>query len=607
MTGSRRSRVRAALSGVVALGVSVSLVGCTAGGYPPSVQVGTAITVGWEDSLSSVNTARAADATDGNLEVEQLTRSQFARERAGRVEFDKGFGAVTIEEESEASFSLAYDLEQPQWSDGVALDAADLLLAWAAGSNYFASDDPDDPLRFDSVPTGLTLSDEIPAYDEFERRIDVHLERPFNGWETALDVAVPAHIIGRYALGVDDPMAAKTAVIHAITGSDTEALEKIADLWNTAFAIDQELIPRDDLMLSSGPYLIEKVEGDLEDLEQRVTLKANAAYVTAVGASYERIMLQRAAAEMREQAVGDEFDVVQVVPRAENFTGIRQLERNDYNVDDIDHGVVWVAMANTAASRPLSDDLVRSVLMRSFDRGELVAQGAGPWSDVYSMASSVVYAPGTAEYQVAVEDTGFGAAFRSAGDAADLRVESGVPAGIRLCVLYDRGSAFASGMFASFSAQAAEGGWVVVDCGSDAPEEVAANSDGWDVYLGTLQFPATADELRQQWGTGGAQNFSGATSDARDELIAQLEVETDRYAARDLRVAAERTIVDQMVVAPLAIDPVVMISDRDIEGVEPRASRHRTLLDRAYSWRPPDGEQPSPPVEDGEDSDSGLF
>lgn len=588
--------------------MSLSLAGCVGSDYPLSVIEGSALTVGWPEAVSAVNVASAAGATEGNYEIEQLTRAQFARERAGKAVFDRTFGRVTIEEQSEESFTLSYDLEQPQWSDGIAIDAADLMLAWAAGSNFFAAaSEEDDPLRFDSVPTGMALSDEIPSYDEFERRIDVHFERPFLGWETALDVAVPAHLIGRHALGVDDPMAAKTAVIEAITESDVKALAKIAALWNGGFTIGQDHIPFDELTLSSGPYRVEKIEGDAEDPEQRVTLVANGKYVSERTARYERIALQRDGGDHLEESIGAKYDLVRLPPRADNFENIRQLERNDYGVSDIDHGVVWVAMANTAGA--LREQTTRNVLMRSFDRGEVVEAGAGDWESVYPEVSSVLFAPGDAGYAVSVQDAGMPAAFRSGRDPEEMRIEAGIDSGIRLCVLYDRASPFAAGMFAAFQAQVAEGGWVATDCGSDKPEEAVATRGDWDIYLGELQIPHTADELRAQWGTGGALNHAGAVSEARDELITRLAAETDQYAARDLRVAIEKTIVGQMVVAPLTIDPVLIISDRELEGVEPRAARYGTLLYRATSWRPVDEGQTSPPPseEGGEDADSDPF
>src|SRR5690606_14000636 len=99
-------------------------------------------------------------------------------------------------------------------------------------------------------------------------------------------------------------------------------------------------------------------------------------YVSGPSAGYERITLQRDEGENLENAVGDRYDLVQVVPRADNFTSIRQLDRNDYGVRDIGHGAVWTVRANIAASRPLADDVARSVLMRSFDRGEVVEGGA---------------------------------------------------------------------------------------------------------------------------------------------------------------------------------------------------------------------------------------
>ena len=55
------------------------------------------------------------------------------------------------------------------------------------------------------------------------------------------------------ALGIDDPAAAKQALIDAFTNDDAAAIKPIADFWNTGF--DTTSLPDDPgLYLSTGPY-----------------------------------------------------------------------------------------------------------------------------------------------------------------------------------------------------------------------------------------------------------------------------------------------------------------------------------------------------------------
>ena len=67
----------------------------------------------------------------------------------------------------------------------------------------------------------------VPDVDEFARSIDVTFEQPIIGWQQAVAVPVPAHVIARHALGIDDAMEAKQAVIRAIQDDDRTALDEI--------------------------------------------------------------------------------------------------------------------------------------------------------------------------------------------------------------------------------------------------------------------------------------------------------------------------------------------------------------------------------------------
>src|SRR5699024_9892929 len=302
MTVPRRGRRGA--TGMLASALVLALAAC-ATPLPNSVVAGSSTTIGWTHRLTSTNAASADGATDGNLGVAALTRGHFAEAVDGAAVIDESFGTATIT--NPETFTVRYDLAEPTWSDGIPVDAADLMLAWAAGSNALttpaeaeedtggkgddsgadgepADDEPadDEPAdgepaaQFDSVPTGLTASEQISDYDEFGRWIDVRFAHPVIDWQTALDVAVPAHVAGELAFGIEDPMEAKQAIIDAITERDTEALAALAEAWNTGFVLpsgDGSNID-EDLLLSNGPYRITQVDQRHTDA-QVVTLEVN--------------------------------------------------------------------------------------------------------------------------------------------------------------------------------------------------------------------------------------------------------------------------------------------------------------------------------------------
>src|SRR5690606_25346844 len=148
------------------------------------------------------------------------------------------------------SFTVRYDLAERTWSDGVPLDAADLVLAWASGAGPTAG-------AFGAVPGELRHSVEVTEVDESARRIDVLFSRPVRGWHTALDVAVPAHVVGSLALDVDDPMEAKLAVTDAILDEDQAALAAIAEAWGSGFDLGRvDGAPPEGLALATGPYVV---------------------------------------------------------------------------------------------------------------------------------------------------------------------------------------------------------------------------------------------------------------------------------------------------------------------------------------------------------------
>ena len=569
----RRASRRAGLAGIGALALVLS--GC-AEDLPRSVIDGSVVKVGWSQTLTGTNTASRDGATTGNLDVAAMTRGRFAQIVDGDVRADESFGKVKVVETD--PFTVRYDLAEPRWSDGIPVDAADLLLAWAAGSNALTPD------GFESIPGELTQSREVPGHDEFDRSIDVRFSRPVLGWQTALDVAVPAHVAGQLALDVEDPMEAKQAVITAIQERDAKALAAIARTWNEAFDLgtdDESVAP--EVLLSSGPYRVERIEQG-EAGTERVRLVANGEYAGKPSPTYEHVELVRGSSAGQLADLGRRLDVVQVAPTAANRLPVRQLERRDYQLSSSHDGRMWVLVLRQDRGVFREWD-ARVAFLRAVPRSEVTAAAAGPWASDYEATSSLLFVPGSKAYDIALEDAGFRQLFAGAGgNGADQRTSAGVPTGAPVCVLYDEHEPFAAAAFAALRAGVAEAGWGVRDCGAKDVRAATTTGKGWHALLTTVPVPETPAEIAALWGRGSP---SGAASRERDALIGELGGAADVYVARDTRIKIEASLISDAIALPLVLQPLVTIADKDVTGVEPRGGRSASLTSGAATWAPP--------------------
>lgn len=553
-------RGRRRVAALTALALAAGLTAC-APAMPESVIPGTEVVVGWTGSLTSANAA--ASPTSGNIDVAALTRARFGDVIDGDFVADESFGTVTILEEE--PFTVRYDLAEPAWSDSIPLDAADLLLGWAGAAGYFLPDE------------ASVVDTPIPAVDEFTRSIDVTFAQPVSDWQSIVTVPVPAHVLGERALGIDDPMEAKQAVITAIRTGDSSALEKMRTAWNEGFEIGEGAVA-DDLLISSGPFM---VDPDGADAEGAVALVPNSAFRGAVTPQVARIELTPPG-EDPLAAVGDQLDAVQVRPVAANRDAVRELERKDFTVQMTNDGTLWSMLLPPYGV--FSDVRARTSFIHSAPARDLMDAGAGDWANAYAPSTSMTAIPNSRAYDIVNEDSGFMQTLGAAdADPSAERAAAGIPAGTRVCVLYDRRSEFATGAFAALQTAAAESGWRVADCGSDDLPAALEKRD-WDAVIMRVPIPRSPAEIAAQWGTGGASSITGQTDPARDELIARLAQTTDVYEAREIHAQIEATIVRAAVASPIAANPVVTITDRDVSGVSVRGGASAPLMSDAAQW-----------------------
>ena len=288
------------ISAAVAIAAAGALVisGCAAGGGEENgddsgLVEGSSITAAWNQAFYSMNGNTSFGNATANNNINYLTLDGFNYyNNTPELVKNTSFGSyeVVAEDPLTIKYTIADDVN---WSDGTPIDAADLMLNWAALSR--ALDTPDfDPSEFtdpetgeftDAFPTDVVFFDsgatpdsrfglvhDTPEVSDDGKSITLVYSEPFVDWELAFASPLPAHVIAKNALGIEDNEEAKQAVLDAIENEDTEALAALSTFWNTGFNFTE--LPDDpELYLASGPYMISDFVAD-----QYITLMANPEY-----------------------------------------------------------------------------------------------------------------------------------------------------------------------------------------------------------------------------------------------------------------------------------------------------------------------------------------
>src|SRR6185312_72351 len=236
----RSRRVGSVLACLVILALTLS--GCSA----PVLVEGTSITVAASQSFYSYNPKTSYGNSTANSSIVAATNSQFNYyDDDPALVTDPSFGSYEVL--SHDPFTVKYTIRDGvSWSDGTPVDAADLLLAWAANSGAlntkgfdasryidretgkFTSAFPKDVVYFDGFSgNGLQLVTKAPVIGDGGNSITLSYDHYFVDWRLVFGVGVPAHVVAGKALGITDHQKAKDALVKAITNDDHAALAKI--------------------------------------------------------------------------------------------------------------------------------------------------------------------------------------------------------------------------------------------------------------------------------------------------------------------------------------------------------------------------------------------
>jgi peptide/nickel transport system substrate-binding protein len=579
------------------------LTGCV--GYEPEVVKGSTVSVGWDQSFYSYNAATGYGADPANSNIVYATNSGFNYyNNVPELVKDESFGTYT--KISDDPLVVQYTIaDGVKWSDGTAVDAADLLLNWAALSGalndpdldksryvdpdtgQFTDDFPADAVYFDSGadpghPRGLGLVSQLPVVSDDMKSITMRYDEDFVDWELVFTSAgLPAHVVGKHALGLEDDQQAKDAVVAAIKTGDTAALAKISSFWNTGFNLDG--MPDDpDLLVGNGPYVVSDfVAGEY------VTLTANPEYVGERMPSIEQIVVRvipdpLAAVQalfngsvqvITPQATEDVATALATTDKTVVSTSGGTYEHLDLQFDESKNGV-------------FADPRVREAFLKTVPRAEIVSSLVEGLQEDATTRDSQVFMPGSDGYSGSVADNG--SADYAAVDiegAKALLAEAGV-VDPQVCILYAPTNPRRVSEFTLIQASAALAGITVTDCSSPDWRELLGSAGAYDAALyGWEPSSAGVSAVIEAFATDGRTNLNRYSNKEVDALLAELSMTADRAEQVEIEKKVDALLWSDAYGVPLYQYPSLYAFDQDaIEGVSSSVLAP-TIFWNVWDWK----------------------
>lgn len=585
-------RASAVVAGLAAGALVLS--GCSVP-YQSEVIEGTEITVAWNDLIDNFNQNSAAGNNTANAVVLYMMNSGFMYyNNEPALVRNTDFG--TFEKISDEPLTVKYTInDNVKWSDGTAIDSADLLLSWvtifAGAKNADGS-----PLFTHANPRGDLAS----ALPEFEgRSLTLVYDKAYVDWETQFDLGVAAHGVVMLAYPeITDPAEAKKQFVDAVVNNDTAWLAPVAKAWNDAYQSTNT--PDNPLVaLSSGAYVLEELVED-----QFVTIKANELYTWGPSPKYEKITV-RQIADSTAQVQAIENGDVQIAagqPTPDVLALVEGLDNADFSTgDEATYEHVDLTFDNGGPFDPAAYDgdeekakAVRLAFLKVIPRQEIVDKLIKPLNANATPRDSILVIPGGPGYdEIAAANGSADYAEVDIEGAKQLLADAGVTTPVDVKFWYPEGNVRRATEFEFIQQSAALAGFNVID--DSEPTWAFTDRENMPinphdaVIFGWQSTSLALTGSDQYLGTGQPSNFSGYSNPEVDQLLKDLETELD--PAEQIRIQKDVEVLlwgDGYGVTIFQF-PSVTVWNNSVTGVNP-SPLSPTYFWNFWEWAPADAE-----------------
>jgi peptide/nickel transport system substrate-binding protein len=526
-------RIGVALAAVAAT-TALALTGCsgTSGnsGSGDEIKQNQSLTIAQNGPFNAYNSNTGNDYSTYNTNVTYMTWSSFNYyDNTPKLVKNTKFGTYKVL--SQNPLKIKYTVNKGvKWSDGTPVNAADLLLQWAADTAKYNSDGG---VNFGSVTAGtLPLKeDTAPKVGDGDRSIVLEYADPFVDWEQlAFNPGIAAHAVYDVAFPGQklSGTAANKKVIDAIENNDTATLKKLASAWQTGFEFSGDLPSNKELYLSDGPYVITDLKKD-----QYVTLERNKDYTWGPIPKIDKLtirFIQDPTAQVQALQNGEVSIIygqadADTVASLKGLKGVTTGTKSGWTYEHVDLTVSnetgpggtknanvtpgpfdpahWGGDANKAK-------LVREAFLAALPRQQIVDNLIKPINPDAKVLNSQTILPGTDSYDQTVSSNGSSAYDKvDVAKAKSLLQQAGVTGPIDVRFLYGKSNTRRAQEYALIKASEAQAGFNVIDDGDDNWSSILGNGS-YDASLFAWQYTSlavTGNQAALQG--GGGNNFNG--------------------------------------------------------------------------------------------------
>ncbi|QWC85268.1 ABC transporter family substrate-binding protein [Nocardioidaceae bacterium] len=541
---------------------------------------GGSVNVGWNQPFYSYNEA----TSDGNASANAVIKTMVVRgfnyynEDLELVK-DESFG--TYEQVSEDPLTVKWTInDDVNWSDGTPVDAADMMLWWAAGSGNVNTKDSvegDNGVYFDTSSAGLPFITEIPEIGDDGKSITVTYDEPFADWELDFglgSMTVPAHATVQQALDIADPQEAKDTLISAIQEGNNNQLAQIANFWNDGYDFKQ--LPDDEsLYLSNGPYVLTDMQEN-----QFATLEKNPEYTGELEGNLDQITViwNEDPNSQLQQLQNGEIDAMQpqvtsdLIQAAEGSGNIEvtTAEEAAYEHFDLvyDNGGPFDPAAYGGDEE--TAQLVREAFMAAFPRQEIVEKLIQPVDPEAVVRDSFTKIPGAPGYDEVAANNGTDAYAQADPERAQQLLEqAGVDTPIDVRMMYAADNERRSQLFQIVQPRMAEVGFNLIDRKNIDWGSKLGDGTYDSVFFAWASTSTAVTESSETYRTGGLNNLNGYSNETVDEAYQQLAVSQDEAEQDELLTTIESELVDDAYGLTLFQFPSATFVNTDrIDGIE---------------------------------------
>ncbi|MEZ5128524.1 MAG: ABC transporter family substrate-binding protein [Micropruina glycogenica] len=594
---------------------ALALSACT----PPasnSSQAASALTnvkVMWNQPFYSVNQYSSSGNNLVNANIGYLITDTITYYGEGlNLVNNKSFG--TYEKLSDDPLKVKVTLaDTAQWSDGVPVTAADLVLYWATYSGAFntlsdedvkkdkdtgavTSTNKGNDVYFDQtgVPA-FSLIKDFPEIGDNGKSVTYTYTKPYADWEKNLMTAgLPAHVVATRALGETDPAKAADALVKAFQTKDNASLSKISNVWNKDWNFKNK--PADaNLLVSCGPYVISDAVAD-----QYLTLKKNPNYKGDHQPTIDTITVRfnedpmagvQALQNNEVQLISPQVteDAYKAATALQNVTTVTGVEGSYEHIDlsVASGGVFDPKTYGGDAAKALK---VKQAFLHTIPRQKIVDTLVKPVNPDAAVRNSFNAVPGAPNYDAVSAASGMGTTYAEPDidKAKQLLSEAGV-SNPTVRIMFAKQNVRRQGEFRLMKESAEQAGFKIVDSSSDdwstlvftAPDKYDAAFFAW-ISNGT----GVTDVIPQYMSKklGGSNNPYGFSNKQVDDLYEQLQVTTDPTKQDELLKQVDKLLVDNAFGLTIFQFPSMTSYSNKLQGIKPIAITP-TIFWNFWEWK----------------------